>query len=149
MSLKRLYQQVLLDHNKNPKNFKRIDHPTHFAHGVNPLCGDDYYLFLTVDNDTIVDIGFHGNGCAISKSVSSMMTVHLLQRSVEDALKIKDAFIAMLTDELGQYSTDCLGHLTLFETVKDFPIRVKCATLIWRALEAALTKTAETISTEE
>ncbi|MGA0241739.1 MAG: Fe-S cluster assembly sulfur transfer protein SufU [Candidatus Marinamargulisbacteria bacterium] len=147
--LKKLYQQVLLDHNKNPRNFKRIDSPTHYAHGVNPLCGDDYHLFITVSDDIIVDIGFHGTGCAISMSVSSMMTTHLLNQSVTHALTVKDTFIGLLTDVLGEHDdTECLGHLTLFENVKQFPIRVKCATLIWRALEAALTKNKLKITTE-
>jgi nitrogen fixation NifU-like protein len=149
LSLKRLYQQVLLDHNKNPRNFKVIEKPTHYAHGINPLCGDDYHLFLTIENDTIKDIGFHGNGCAISKSVSSMMTTHILNKTTSDVIKIKDTFIELLTDSLTDEDLEHLGHLTLFENVKEFPIRVKCATLIWRALEAALNKTESKISTEE
>ena len=128
MSLKRLYQQVLLDHNKNPRNFKVIDKPTHYAHGINPLCGDDYHLFLTIENDTIKDIGFHGNGCAISKSVSSMMTTHVLNKTTTEVIKIKDTFIELLTDSLTDEDLEHLGHLTLFENVKEFPIRVKCAT---------------------
>lgn len=149
MSLKRLYQQVLLDHNKNPRNFKVIEKPTHYAHGINPLCGDDYHLFLTIENDMIKDIGFHGNGCAISKSVSSMMTTHVLNKTINEVIKIKDTFIELLTDSLTDEDLKHLGHLTLFENVKEFPIRVKCATLIWRALEAALNKTESKISTEE
>ena len=151
MNLKKLYQQVLLDHNKNPRNFKVIENPTHYAHGVNPLCGDDYHLFITLDEDTqvITDIGFHGSGCAISKSVSSMMTMHVLNKTLNDVLDAKNAFIELLTEELATVDTKILGNLTLFENVKDFPIRVKCATLIWRALEAALTKKEAKITTEE
>lgn len=150
MSLKKLYQQVLLDHNKNPRNFHVIDHATHYAHGVNPLCGDDYHLFITIENNRIVNIGFHGNGCAISKSVSSMMTEHVMNKSVTEVIQIKDQFIDLMTNELTDESaTHLLGHLTLFETVKDFPIRVKCATLIWRALEAALSnELSKKVSTE-
>jgi nitrogen fixation NifU-like protein len=140
MNLKKLYQQVLLDHNKNPRNFKIIENPTHYAHGVNPLCGDDYHLFIMIEDDIIKDIGFHGTGCAISKSVSSMMTGHILNKTINEVSKIKDSFINLLTKELtDEDANHLLGHLTLFENVKDFPIRVKCATLIWRALEAALT----------
>ncbi len=148
--LKKLYQQVLLDHNKKPRNFKVIEKATHYAHGVNPLCGDDYHLFLTIENDIIKDIGFHGAGCAISKSVSSMMTTHILNKKIEDVVTIKDAFIELLTSELTDESAkDILGHLTIFENVKDYPIRVKCATLIWRALETALlNKMDKKVSTE-
>ena len=149
MSLKRLYQQVLLDHNKNPRNFKIIEKPTHYAQGINPLCGDDYHLFLKIEDDIIKDIGFHGNGCAISKSVSSMMTTHILNKTTSEVIKIKNTFIELLTNSLTKEDLKHLGHLTLFENVKDFPIRVKCATLIWRALEAALNKKESKISTEE
>ena len=150
MNLKKLYQQVLLDHNKNPRNFKVIENATHYAHGVNPLCGDDYHLFLKVEQDKIIEIGFHGNGCAISKSVSSMMTTHILNKSIKEVKQIKDSFIKLLTEELTDSDAKhLLGHLTLFENVKDFPIRVKCATLIWRALEAALeNKVEKKVSTE-
>ena len=150
MNLKKLYQQVLLDHNKNPRNFKVIENATHYAHGVNPLCGDDYHLFVTIEENIIKDIGFHGTGCAISKSVSSMMTTHILNKSIEEVRKIKDSFIQLLTEELTDNDAKhLLGHLTLFENVKDFPIRVKCATLIWRALEAALeNKVEKKVSTE-
>ncbi len=150
MNLKKLYQQVLLDHNKNPRNFKVIENATHYAHGVNPLCGDDYHLFITIEKGTIKDIGFHGSGCAISKSVSSMMTTHIVDKAIEDVIKIKDNFIELLTNELTDNDAKhMLGHLTLFENVKDFPIRVKCATLIWRALETALlNKIDKKVSTE-
>ena len=150
MNLKKLYQQVLLDHNKNPRNFKVIENATHYAHGVNPLCGDDYHLFIMIEENMIKDIGFHGSGCAISKSVSSMMTKHVLDKSIDDVIQIKDAFINMLTKELtDEHATHLLGHLTLFENVKDFPIRVKCATLIWRALETALSNAIDKkVSTE-
>ena len=148
--LKKLYQQVLLDHNKNPRNFKVIENATNYAHGVNPLCGDDYHLFITIEEGTIKDIGFHGSGCAISKSVSSMMTTHIVDKAIEDVIKIKDSFIELLTNELTDNDAKhMLGHLTLFENVKDFPIRVKCATLIWRALETALlNKIDKKVSTE-
>tara|TARA_Y100001935_G_C17309740_1_gene514978 strand:- start:3606 stop:4055 length:450 start_codon:yes stop_codon:yes gene_type:complete len=138
-NLKKLYQQVLLDHNKNPRNFTSLENPTHYAHGVNPLCGDDYHLFLQIENQIVKEVGFTGSGCAISKSVSSMMSQHIKGKSVKEIIKIKDAFIEMLTENLTASEAEHLiGHLTLFENVKEFPIRVKCATLIWRALEAAL-----------
>jgi nitrogen fixation NifU-like protein len=150
LNLKKLYQQVLLDHNKNPRNFKVIDEATHYAHGVNPLCGDDYHLFLIIENDYIKDVGFHGEGCAISKSVSSMMSKEIVNKSLNDVLTLKDAFIELLTKELTDTEArHVLGHLTIFENVKNYPVRVKCATLIWRALEAALSnKLDKKVSTE-
>ena len=148
-NIKKLYQQVLLDHNKKPRNFNAIENPTHYAHGVNPLCGDDYHLFLSIKEDKVVDIGFTGSGCAISKSVSSMMTQEVKGKTVNEIIKIKDAFINMLTEHLSASDAKhIIGHLTLFENVKEFPIRVKCATLIWRALEAALKSKNEKVSTE-
>ncbi|MEK9727267.1 MAG: SUF system NifU family Fe-S cluster assembly protein [Candidatus Margulisiibacteriota bacterium] len=151
MNLKKLYQQVLLDHNKNPRNFKVLENATHYAHGVNPLCGDDFHLFIKINSDKIItDIGFHGTGCAISKSVSSMMTTQVINKTTEEVSQIKDEFITLLTKEItNQEAKKILGHLTLFENVKEFPIRVKCATLIWRALEAALqNKMEKKVSTE-
>ena len=117
--------------------------------GINPLCGDDYHLYVTVKDDIIIDIGFTGEGCAISKSVASMMTHQIKSKSVEDALKRKDAFIDMLVNNLDASSAQhLLNHLTLFENVREFPIRVKCATLIWRTLEAALLNKENKVSTE-
>ena len=111
---KKLYQQVLLDHNKNPRNFKVIDDPTHYAHGVNPLCGDDYHLFVKIEDDKIKDIGFHGSGCAISKSVSSMMTIHVMNKTVKEVLAAKDAFIKLLTEELATIDKEILGEFDTF-----------------------------------
>ena len=148
-NIKKLYQQVLLDHNKKPRNYNVIENPTNYAHGVNPLCGDDYHLFLKVKDNIIEDIGFTGEGCAISKSVSSMMTQQIKGKHVDEVIKIKDTFIQMLTENLNaDEAKHIIGHLTLYENVKDFPIRVKCATLIWRALEAALTNKEEKVTTE-
>ena len=148
-NVKKLYQQVLLDHNKNPRNYRIIDNATHAAHAVNPLCGDEYDLYLRIENNVVYDVGFTGTGCAISKSVSSMMTQVITGKSVHDIIILKDTFIEMLTKELTLNDfKHILGHLTLFESVKDFPIRVKCATLIWRALEAALNQSSANVSTE-
>ena len=94
-NLKRLYQQVLLDHNKNPRNFKKIQDPSHYAHGVNPLCGDDYHLFVQVQDHCIKDIGFYGSGCAISKSSASMMS-DMVMNNLLTRYQLKDAFIQML-----------------------------------------------------
>lgn len=148
-NIKKLYQQVLLDHNKNPRNFKLIENPTHVARGVNPLCGDEYQLYLRIEKDIVLEVGFKGEGCAISKSVSSMMTQAIIGQHVHHVIELKDQFITMLTEEISEHDAGhLLGHLTIFESVKDFPIRVKCATLIWRALEAAINQTSTNVSTE-
>ena len=134
--LEKLYQDVILDHNKNPRNYKEIQNPTQYSHGVNPLCGDDYHLYLKVDaQGKIEDIGFQGSGCAISKSSASLMTHFVKGKPVEEAEKIKKSFVELLTqDKVSQEAKDNVGRLILFEGVKEFPVRVKCATLIWHTL---------------
>lgn len=138
--LEKLYQDVILDHNKNPRNFKEIPNPTQYSHGVNPLCGDDYHLYLKVDGQgKIEDIGFQGSGCAISKSSASLMTHFLKGKPAAEAEKIKNSFLEVLTKEnVSQEAKDAIGRLILLEGVKEFPVRVKCATLIWHTLGDAL-----------
>lgn len=140
-----LYQDMILEHNKKPRNFKAVDPCTHHSHGINALCGDDYILTITIDNDTITDIGFVGQGCAISKSSGSLMTSSVKGKSIADALALKEKFLEML---LQDHTGDDLGRLAVFENVKKFPARVKCASLIWRTLEDALTQSTGSISTE-
>ena len=137
MSLDNLYQQMILEHNKNPRNFKSVDPQTHYSHGHNPLCGDDYVVTLRVnDNGIIEDIGFTGTGCAISKASGSLMTETLIGKPVDEVLKIKDNFLTLVTED--EKPVESLGKLVVFEGVKKFPVRVKCAALVWRALEDAL-----------
>ena len=138
--LKELYQEVILDHNKRPRNFRKLENATAHAHGVNPLCGDDYHLYLNVDKSGIIKaVGFEGHGCAISKSSASMMTSAIQDKTAQDVESLKNGFIALLTQEtVSDEQRKKLGSLKIFEGVKNYPIRVKCATLIWRALEAAL-----------
>lgn len=148
--MQRLYQSTILAHNKNPKNFGVLDFFTHQAHGKNPLCGDDYMLYLLVDeNNCISQISFVGKGCAISKAAASMMTEHVLGQSRENVLAKKDTFLKMLRDSFDDEDKMILGSLALFEGVKEFPVRVKCAALIWRALEHALSENKDIeVSTE-
>ena len=134
MSLDNLYQQMILEHNKNPRNFKEVDPNTHYSHGHNPLCGDDYIVTIRVKEGIIEDIGFKGTGCAISKASGSLMTETLIGKKIEDVLNIKDNFLNLVTEEDAE--KDNLGKLIVFEGVKKFPVRVKCAALVWRALEA-------------
>ena len=138
--LDQLYQDVILDHNRRPRNFKEIAHPTQYSHGVNPLCGDNYHLFLTIDEAGVIqDIGFQGAGCAISKASASLMTTFVKGKPVKEAEEIKDSFLQLLTqEEVSPAAKEKAGRLTIFEGVREFPVRVKCATLIWHALADAL-----------
>lgn len=136
-----LYQEVILDHNRRPRNFKLLPNATQYCHGLNPLCGDEYHLYLIVDKaaQKITDVGFQGQGCAISKASASIMTTEIKGKPVQEATALKDAFIEMLIKEtIPDQTREKIGRLTLFEGVKEFPIRVKCATLAWHALADAL-----------
>ena len=138
--LDHLYQEVILDHNRSPRNFKKIEHPTAYAHGYNPICGDDYHVYLLLDKaGTIQDIGFQGNGCAISKASASMMTSLLKGKNKKEADTLKESFVEMMTSEHPSSEVKGrIGRLTLFEGVREFPVRVKCATIAWHALADAL-----------
>lgn len=152
--LKQLYQEMILDHNRHPRNFKELEHATCKVHGKNPLCGDDYHLYVQIgDEGEILDLSFTGSGCAISKSSASIMTQVMKNKDTSEAKKIKNAFLSLLLDEetKGEDLSDQLTpQLKVFEGVKEFPVRVKCATLIWRALEKALENpdSNESITTE-
>ena len=146
--LKQLYQEMILDHNKNPRNFKELEHPTHKSEGYNPLCGDHYTLYLKVEDGKIVDEGFDGAGCAISKSSASIMTTCLKGSTVEEAEQLFENFHRMLTEETKP--EDLPGKLckiTALQGVKAFPTRIKCATLVWHTLKSAL-EGKEEVSTE-
>jgi nitrogen fixation protein NifU and related proteins len=132
-----LYQEVILDHNKRPRNFKVLEAPSHAAEGYNPLCGDRLNLFLRVENGTIVDVGFQGSGCAISRASASLMTDSVKGRTLPDVQAIFDQFHRMVTTPPGQPVED-LGKLSVLAGVRQFPVRVKCATLAWHTLQAAL-----------
>lgn len=147
--LKQLYQEMILDHNKNPRNFKALDHATHQSEGYNPLCGDHYNLYLNVEDGKIVDVGFEGAGCAISKSSASIMTTCLKGSTVEEADRMFENFHRMLTEET---SPDELPgkmcKIAALQGVKSFPTRIKCATLVWHTMKSAL-EGKEEISTEQ
>ncbi len=135
-----LYQEVILDHNRHPRNFEKIDNATSVAHGVNPLCGDHYDIYLLKNADgSLKKVAFQGDGCAISKASASLMTQAVEGKSAGEAGALKDHFIHLLTDAtVSDEHRAGAGRLKFFEGVKNFPIRVKCATLAWRALEEAL-----------
>lgn len=138
--LNRLYEETILDHYKKPRNFQKLDHATQYARGANPFCGDDYHLYLRVDEHGLIqEVGFEGDGCAISKSSASMMTTLIQGKSLRDAAVLEKAFLSFMTSEkIEEEIRSLIGRLSIFEGVREFPIRVKCATLIWHALEDAI-----------
>lgn len=134
-----LYQQIILEHNKKPRNFRVPEDPNACSLGRNPLCGDQFALYARVDNTgTIEDIGFQGDGCAIAKASASLMTNAVKGKSRQDALKMCESFKKLLTGRSNEEDVRTLGRLTLLEGVKAYPVRVKCATLAWHTLAAAL-----------
>ncbi|MDP6229566.1 MAG: SUF system NifU family Fe-S cluster assembly protein [Candidatus Marinimicrobia bacterium] len=133
--LKDLYQQMILDHNQNPQNFREMENATSKAEGHNPLCGDEITLFLHVENEKITDVSFLGSGCAISKASASIMTTLLIGKSVEMAESLFDKFHTMITT--GEISED-MGKLAVLAGVHKFPSRVKCAVLSWHTMNNAL-----------
>ena len=148
--LSELYQEVILDHNRSPRNFGPLPTATAVAHGVNPLCGDHFDVYLSTDGSgRLTAVKFEGEGCAISKASASMMTTAVTGKNEKEAATLADHFIHVLTDAavLPEHR-EAVGKLKFFEGVKNFPIRVKCATLAWRALEEALKGGQKEVSTE-
>ena len=147
--LNELYQQVILDHNKKPRNFKVLETATRQQEGYNPLCGDQLTLYLEMDGETIKDVGFQGQGCAISKASASMMTTVVKGKTKAEAESLFDEFHQMVKGELDpEAEENHLGRLKIFAGVREFPARVKCASLSWHTLRAALEGAAESVSTE-
>jgi len=143
-----LYQEVILDHNKNPRNYREIENADKTAEGNNPLCGDQLKVFLDMEDDKVADVAFVGSGCAISKASASMMTQAVKGKSREEAEILFDEFHRMVLGELDEESEDNhLGKLKIFAGVREFPARVKCASLSWHTMKAALDNE-EVISTE-
>lgn len=144
-----LYQQVILEHNKNPRNCKKLEAATHSAEGYNPLCGDHLMVYLHINDDNIIeDISFEGDGCAISKASSSMMTTNLKGKSVGEAQKIFQQFHQLVTGALNpDKDTHTLGKLAIFSSIWHFPARVKCASLAWHTMNGAI-ENKKTITTE-
>jgi nitrogen fixation NifU-like protein len=146
--LRDLYQQIILDHNRNPRNYRELPNPTKRVDGYNPLCGDHYTVFVELDGDVIKEITFTGNGCAISKSSASVMTTTVKGKKTEDAEKLFETFHKLVTGEPAGLSEAELGRLAAFSGVSEFPARVKCATLAWHTLHSALQGEQEVVTTE-
>ena len=148
--LRDLYQDVILEHSKAPRNYREQPAANHKAEGFNPLCGDHFTIFITLDGDKIQDISFQGSGCAISKASASMMTQTLKGKTKAEAEQLFTHFHELVTGhtENGASPATDLGKLEVFSGVSEFPVRVKCATLAWHTLNAALEGKQESITTE-
>jgi nitrogen fixation protein NifU and related proteins len=144
--LRELYQEVILEHSKHPRNYRALDAANHKAEGFNPLCGDHFTVYADVKDGTIHDLSFQGTGCAISKASASMMTQSLKGKSAAEAEELFTRFHDLVTGQGG--SADAVGKLAVFAGVSEFPLRVKCATLAWHALRAALRGEQQAVSTE-
>lgn len=144
--LRDLYQDVILDHQETPRNFHELSEATHSADGYNPLCGDRVKLFVRLDGETIEQVSFHGAGCAISTASASMLTEQLKGKTVDQAKRMIDDFRELVTGTLGE--AEHLGDLQVLAGVREFPTRVKCATLAWHTLDAALNQRQDAASTE-
>ena len=144
-----LYQQTILDHNKAPRNFRKMENADKAVEGYNPLCGDHYTVFLKFEKDTIADISFQGSGCAISKASASVMSSMLKGKSKAEAEEFFQKFHDLITGKISsQEHLDALGKLTAFSGVCEFPSRVKCAILAWHTLRAGVHENSTTVTTE-
>jgi nitrogen fixation NifU-like protein len=132
-----LYQEVILDHNRRPRNFRAIDGASRQQEGYNPLCGDRLTLYVALDGDRIADVAFQGSGCAISKASASLMTEALKGKTVAEARELFEKFHDMVTSSPDTAAAD-LGKLSVLSGVREYPTRVKCASLAWHTLKAAV-----------
>lgn len=147
--LRELYQQVILDHNKKPRNFHAMDDCDHMADGHNPLCGDRIKVYLKLEDGLVKDVSFQGAGCAISTASASMMTETLKGKTEAEAEALFEKFHHLVTEgDEGSAEGPKLGKLAVFAGVREFPVRVKCATLAWHTFQAALKKGQGTVTTE-
>ena len=146
--LRDLYQEVILDHNRRPRNFGALPSANHTAEGHNPLCGDRVRLFVDVEDDRVQNIAFEGSGCAISTASASLMTEAVKGKTVEEARELFRLFHDLLTTDHTAADDPALGKLAVFSGVREYPIRVKCATLAWHAFQAALENRVQPVVTE-
>ncbi len=148
--LKDLYQEVIIDHNRSPRNFGKLENPTQVAEGYNPLCGDKLNLYLTTEDNLITDVSFDGSGCAISVASASLMTDSLKGKTIEEAEQLFESFhdLIMKEEKPDQEQMQSLGKLAALAGVKEYPARVKCATLCWHTLHSALQGVTRSATTE-
>jgi len=151
MSLSELYQDMVVDHYKAPRNFGKLAHTTHSAEGYNPLCGDKVFIYLDLQGDEIKDIHFEGSGCAISTASASLATEYLKSKKISEFETVFKKFHQLVTEEVSGVDSKNgpdLGKLAILEGVKEFPTRVKCATLVWHTIKNALKNLHEIATTE-
>ena len=147
--LRDLYQEVIFDHNRNPRNFRVMENADREVEGFNPLCGDRLTLFLKLDGDEITDVSFQGSGCAISTASVSLMTEIIKGKTEAEADALFKKFHEMTTGKEENIDLEAIGKLAVLAGVREYPARVKCATLAWHTLDAALKNEEKSISTEE
>ncbi len=145
--LRELYQELILEHSKNPRNFRALEQPDRKVEGFNPLCGDHFTIFMKLDGEVIKDISFQGTGCAISKSSASVMTQTLKGKTRVEAEELFQRFHDLVTGNSSEGAEE-LGKLAVFSGVSEFPVRVKCASLAWHAMHAGLEGEKEAVTTE-
>ena len=147
--LRELYQEVILDHHKRPRNFRKLENANRQADGYNPLCGDKVSVYLLIEDGIVRDVGFVGTGCAISTASASMMTESLKGKSEAEVEALFTRFHNLVTDHLPPGDDlSGLGKLAVFAGVREYPVRVKCASLAWHTMHAALERSRETVATE-
>ena len=146
--LRDLYQEVILDHNRSPRNFGPLENADLQADGYNPLCGDRLSIAVNVDDGVVTDVRFQGSGCAISQASASLMTEGIKGKTLDEARALFDRFRRLVTDQTTPTDEASLGKLTVFAGVRDYPARVKCAILAWHTLRAAVDDSHEKVSTE-
>jgi len=147
-NLSELYQNVILEHNRSPRNYRPMENANREAQGHNPLCGDQVTVRLRIEDGTIQDASFQGSGCAISKASASLMTAAVKGRTRREAEELFGRFHRLVTGTLDPAESETLGKLAVFSGVSEFPVRVKCASLSWHTLKAALDAPGLTVSTE-
>jgi nitrogen fixation NifU-like protein len=147
-ALSELYQSVILDHNRAPRNYRVMEDANRSAEGNNPLCGDRLTVWLRLEGDLIADAAFQGSGCAISRASASLMTGAVKGKSRGEAEALFERFRGLITGTLGPEEAETLGKLAVFSGISEFPVRVKCASLAWHAMKAALNQPGRAVSTE-
>jgi nitrogen fixation protein NifU and related proteins len=148
-SLGQLYQDLILDHNRSPRNYREIENASRRVEGNNPLCGDRLTVFLRMEGDSIQDAAFQGSGCAISRASASLMTAAVKGKTRSEAVNLFERFHRLVTGTLDPADTPSLGKLAAFAGVVEFPVRIKCASLSWHALRAALDQPNAVVTTEQ
>lgn len=144
-----LYQEIILDHNRSPRNYRKMDDSTHILEGRNPLCGDHYTIYLKVKDDVIEDVSFEGSGCAISKASASVMSTTIKGKTIAEAEEYFEIFHKLVTGEAdAEEYFEKAGKIAAFSGVSEFPVRVKCASLAWHTMHNALENREEPASTE-